>query len=166
MERERTHQGQKALRADATIMSKARRHLDKGTVIRCWNYQRTGHIAADCKEAKRGRPEQSARFERPSRGGKPPKAQQMQILEPSPTKQEADLTKAATLIPEDPRQYLLPDSDGEKPFGSVNEVRVQDKGSRPQSVRLVVAGVPAEGIVDTAADMERKCSNVSQPLLS
>ena len=35
----------------------------------------------------------------------------------------------------------------------MSEVRVQDKGSRPQTVRVVVAGVPADGIVDTAADI-------------
>ena len=38
------------------------------------------------------------------------------------------------------------------PIG-VKKVRVQDKGSRPQSVRVVVAGVPVDGIVDTAADI-------------
>ncbi|CAI8046512.1 hypothetical protein GBAR_LOCUS25737, partial [Geodia barretti] len=55
------------------------------------------------------------------------------------------------------QQYLLSDSDGEEPVvpadAGVNEVRLQDKGSRPQSVRVVVAGVPVEGIVDTAADI-------------
>ena len=30
---------------------------------------------------------------------------------------------------------------------------MQDKGSHPQSVRVVVAGVPVDGIVDTAADI-------------
>ena len=36
----------------------------------------------------------------------------------------------------------------------MSEVRVQqDKGSRPQSVRVFVAGVPVDGIVDTAADI-------------
>ena len=33
----------------------------------------------------------------------------------------------------------------------MKEVRVQDQGSRPQSVQVVVAGVPVDGIVDTAA---------------
>ena len=54
---------------------------------------------------------------------------------------------------EDPRQYLLPDSDEKEPAAGVSEVRVQDKGSRPQSVRVFVAGVPVDGIVDTAADI-------------
>ena len=35
----------------------------------------------------------------------------------------------------------------------VKEVRVQEKGSHPQSVRVVVAVVPVDGIVDTAADI-------------
>ena len=35
----------------------------------------------------------------------------------------------------------------------MTQVRIPDKGSHPQLVRVVVAGVPVEGVVDTAADI-------------
>jgi len=35
----------------------------------------------------------------------------------------------------------------------VTQVRIYDKGSHPQLVQVVVAGVPVEGVVDTAADI-------------
>ena len=53
----------------------------------------------------------------------------------------------------DPRQFLLPDSDREELVVRVTQICVPDKGSRPQLVRVVVAGVPVEGVVDTAADI-------------
>ena len=53
----------------------------------------------------------------------------------------------------DPQQYLLPDTDEEDTGVGVKEVRVQDKGSQPQSVRVVVAAVPVDGVVDTAANI-------------
>ena len=62
-------------------------------------------------------------------------------------------TETTPTISEDPRQYLLQDSDEEEPAAGVNEVRVQDKGSHPQSVSVVVPAVPVDGIVDTAANI-------------
>jgi hypothetical protein len=62
-------------------------------------------------------------------------------------------TETTPTTSEDPRQYLLPDSDEKEPAAGVNEVRVQDRESHPQSVRVVVAGVPVDGIVNTAADI-------------
>ena len=53
----------------------------------------------------------------------------------------------------DPRQFLLPSSDGKKLVVSVTQIRVSDKGNRPKLVWVVVAGVLVEGIVDTAADI-------------
>ena len=71
----------------------------------------------------------------------------------SPGQDPQPSTETTPTTSEDPRQYLLPDSDEKEPAAVVNEVRVQDKGSHPQSVRVVVAGVPVDGIVDTAADI-------------
>ena len=52
-----------------------------------------------------------------------------------------------------PRQFLLPDSDEEKSSAQVDEIRVYDQGSRPQMVRVVIAGVPVKGVVNTATDI-------------
>ena len=105
---------------------------------RCWNCRRTGHVAADCKAPKRRGSDQQ-----PSRGEKPPNARQVQSSQDqgSPGQDPQPSTETTPTTSEDPRQYL------------VNEVRVQDKGSHPQSVRVVVAGVPVDGVVDTAADI-------------
>lgn len=46
---------------------------------------------------------------------------------------------------------LLYSSDSDS--GNVNAVRVQDEGSKPRCARVLVQGVPAYGIVDTAADI-------------
>ena len=51
---------------------KGRRHHDdqvegasgrKTSLIRCWSCQRTGHVASDCKEPKRGKSESSSKSE-------------------------------------------------------------------------------------------------------
>lgn len=55
-------------------------------------------------------------------------------------------------LPDDPLQYLLPDSN-EDGVSRVSEIRVQDKGSRPQQVRVHVAGVPLDVTMDTGTDI-------------
>ena len=52
----------------------------------------------------------------------------------------------------DPFQYILPDSD-EEAVVHVTQIQVRDKGSTPQRVQVVVAGVPVDGVVDTGADI-------------
>ena len=47
-------------------------------------------------------------------------------------------------------QFLQSDSDEST---EVRVVRVQDQGSRSQKARVVVGGVPVEGIVDAGADV-------------
>ena len=51
----------------------------------------------------------------------------------------------------DPRQYLYSSDSDEA--GEVLTVRVEDKGSKPRKVTVDVQGVPAEGVVDTGADI-------------
>ena len=51
---------------------------------------------------------------------------------------------------DDPMQCLLSDSEGSS---DVKQVRVQDRGSKPRKVKVVVGGVPVLGVVDTAADV-------------
>ena len=60
------------------------------------------------------------------------------------TAQPSDATE--TTHPNDPIQHLMPDSDEER----VTEIRVEDRESRPQLVRLEVGGVPLDGVVDTS----------------
>ena len=44
-------------------------------------------------------------------------------------------------------------SSSDSDSGDVRVIRVQDKGSKPRCARVLVQGVPAYGIVDTAADI-------------
>ena len=78
---------------------------------RCWNCDKTGHVASECTTPKAGS------------------------------------TGSDNLLPP---QYLLPDSDRDV---QVSQVWVRDKGSNPQTVRVVIAGVPVDGTVDTGADI-------------
>ena len=121
----------------------------KSSTVRCWNCRRTGHIAADCKAPKREESDQPFRWEKPTntRQVQSSEDQGPHDQDPQPS------TETTPTTSEDPRQHLLPDSDEEEPAAGVNEVRVQHKGNHPQSVRVVVAGVPVDGIVDTAADI-------------
>ena len=66
----------------------------------------------------------------------------------------------------DPRQFFLPDSDEGEPDANVEEVRVSDRGSLPQMVRVVVAGVPVEGVVNTAADITIIGAEAFKPITS
>ena len=118
----------------------------KNSVVRCWNCRRTGHVAAECKAPRRGGSDQ------PSRRERPPRAQQVQS-DPQHDQELQPSDGTTPTTPGDPKQYLLSDSEEQESKVGVNEVRVQDKGSRPQYVRVVVAGVPVDGIVDTAADI-------------
>jgi len=49
----------------------------------------------------------------------------------------------------DPIELLLSSSEDE----TVREVRVTDKGSVPQGARVLLQGVPADGIIDSGADI-------------
>ena len=92
----------------------------------------------------------------PTRGGRPPTNQQVLSsedhqpqLSSEPRDQDPPPPAGTTLVTAaNPQQYLLPDTDEEDTGVGVKEVRVQDKGSQPQSVCVVV-----DGVVDTAADI-------------
>ena len=68
------------------------------------------------------------------------------------TAQPSDATE--TTHPNDPLQYLLPDS-AEEGVARVTETRVKDQGSRLQLIRVEVSGVPLDRVVDTGADITR-----------
>ena len=53
--------------------------------------------------------------------------------------------------PTDPLQYMYSSDSDEA--GEVQTVRVEDKGSRPQKALVDVQEVPAEGVIDSGADI-------------
>ena len=108
--------------------STAEKPTDKKS-IKCWNCDRTGHIAANCRKPRRESGGRSA-DRRP--GGK------VDMVQSSPAR-------------DDPMQYLQ--SDGSDDETEIRQVRVHDRGSKSRCVRVVVQGVPMYGIVDTAADI-------------
>ena len=123
---------------------------------RCWNCDRPGHMATECRAPKSGASGKT------QNGGssRSPRTNQVQTSTkggetPTPpvtgtTAQPSDATE--TTHPNVPLQYLLPDSD-EEGVARVTEIRVKDQGSRPQLVRVEVGGVPLDGVVDTGADI-------------
>ena len=60
-----------------------------------------------------------------------------------------DPTVSSSKQPLSPLELLLSDSDDD----SIREVRITDRGSESQCIDVQVQGVPAVGIVDSAADI-------------
>ena len=91
----------------------------------------TKETIRDCKSHK-GESTESA-----SPSGRPPNARTRMV-----TSEPADCN--------DPLQYMFSsDSDGSE----VSTVRVEDKGSKPQKALVDVQGIPAEGVIDSGADI-------------
>ena len=109
---------------------------------RCWTCDKPGHKASECS-SKPGKP-------RSGGNSQPPRTHQVQTSEDKDEQPGAGTTNTTqdTTQSTDPLQYLLPDSDEEGAV-RVTEVRMKDKGSRPQLVRVDVGGVPLDGVVDT-----------------
>ena len=98
--------------------------------LKCWNCDRMGHISANCREPRKESTGRSA-DKKPGR--------KVDMVQSSPAE-------------DDPLQYLLSDDSGDDNT-EVRQVRMHDRGSKPQCVRVVVQGVPMYGIVDSAADI-------------
>ena len=54
---------------------------------------------------------------------------------------------------DNPLDYLLLDSSDSKDEPEVRQIQLVDQGSNPQCARLVVGGVPMEGVVDSGSDI-------------
>ena len=98
---------------------------------KCYTCGSTEHLARDCKSHK------GESIESASPSGRPPNVRTKMV-----TSVMADCN--------DPLQYMFSsDSDGSE----VSTVRVEDKGSKPQKALVDVQGVPAEGVIDSGADI-------------
>jgi len=96
-------------------------------VRRCYKCGSTAHLARDCKKPKsESTPSQQRGSSRSSEAS-------------------ANMVTAH----EDPIDFLLPDVND----GNVRLVQVEDRGSKPRKVMIDLQGVPAEGIIDSGADI-------------
>ena len=108
-------------------------HISK---IRCHNCRKIGHMKKDCP------------YKTESTGNK----QHANKNPPSTSAKQVTADGAGQDVASDnPLDYLYSDSDEEKQ--AVKTVRVNDTGSIPQCAKVLVEGVPAYGIVDSAADI-------------
>ena len=137
-------------------------------VRRCYICNRTGHLAWECRSRStesRGRVDgkknsssrahqvKSTTSQPPERkvaaGAKPiSQAQQVHSTQPPEKKVKFKQDCSSELL-----DVLLSSSDESESGANTRLVCVQDLGSRPQCVRVDVQGVPAEGIIDSGADI-------------
>ena len=94
----------------------------------CYNCNKMGHYSSECHVPKTE-----------SRGDQP-KVSAKQVTTSASTSQAPK---------EDPRALLHSDSDSEH----VQMVTITDQGSKTHRARVMVQSVPAEGVIDTGAEI-------------
>lgn len=112
---------------------------------RCYICNNIGHLAKHCNKTKKTESTGSVQTSRTNtllvtRQVTAQNAEDKVVV----TGSESSKTEAT------PLEFLLSDSEEDD---TVRQVRISDKGSESQCVRVLVQGVPAVGIVDTAADI-------------
>ena len=101
---------------------------------RCYICDKPGHLANRCKQ------------KRSESGGRAPPSNRSSAKQ---VQSDARPRPAQRQKKTDPIDLLLSSSEEE----TVHEVRIADKGSVPQSASVLVQGVPADGIIDSGADI-------------
>ena len=102
---------------------------------RCYICDSPDHLAKQCKSRK-----QESKPQPQSGQNKPPGTKSVRCQECGVTAPSAD--------GDNPCEYLYSSDDGE-----VALVRLEDRGSKPCLAPVQVQGVPAEGVIDTGADI-------------
>ena len=108
---------------------------------RCYICNSLDHLAKQCRASKT---ESNGDGKQRNNQYKPAAAKKVET-------NSSDVPEAKDQDAESNLMDLLYSSDSDS--GNVNAVRVQDEGSKPRCARMLVQGVPAYGIVDTAADI-------------
>ena len=107
-----------------------------------------GHFASACKN-----PKSESKGRHPSK--RPDQRTKHSNLSSNSTKRvssEASREGAEVQENDDPLEYLLSGSEDDDKAG-VKKVQLEDAGSIPKCVSVLVEGVPATGLVDTGADL-------------
>ena len=120
---------------------------------RCFYCKKVGHMIDEChrrKSAERNRATQN------KPGAKQVKSSEEVEVDSKPSteaeaSQQSNVEEEVNLMEELPTDLmdLMYSSSGEE----VREIRVSDEGSRSHYARVLINGVPVEGIVDTGADI-------------
>ena len=116
---------------------------------RCYRCNELGHLARDCKTPKPGDSVTERRWSSTqpnNRDQQSGSAKQVSSQTPCPSGCNQRSGPVSSL-----QEYLYSESSEEQP--DILEVRIRDKGSRPQRVDVFLEGVPITGVVDSGADI-------------
>ena len=121
-------------------------------VRRCYLCNKMGHVAKYCKTANKEKEasgslskcDEKAKYSQPTSKAHVANKQVRTV-----TPRAMQVKPSGSGVSVDPVS-LLYSSDSE---GSVDMVRVDDQGSRPQYVNITIQGVPTSGVIDTGADI-------------
>ena len=141
------------LRPDQQPVSESK--TDRVTERKCYYCRKPGHLLHQCPLCKK------------EEGGSQPQPSTKQVVtEPTLAEHKNDVPPVCsevTEVPDSPSTSKVREVKNMSPLsllfseledeGDVKRMMVTDQGSRPQIARVDVQGVPADGVIDTAADI-------------